>query len=299
MLGHSLVFAILPPRAMKSDIAIVGTGSLGSALALSLRRAGYPIVTLISRGSASSLRRAGRLARRVGARVSSIRAPILSARIFWLCVPDQDISSCAEMLAAAGNWKGKVALHASGALASSELRALKTRRAAVASAHPLMTFVADAKPLPTGVPFALEGDVAAVRAARQIVRDLGGHPFLIGKAEKPAYHAWGAFTSPLLVATLATAEQVALRAGIGRKLARRRMRPIVRQTIHNYFEKGPAEAFSGPLIRGDAATVEKHLKSLQQVPHARRVYRALAEAALNNLPAKNRKDLRKVLEKYS
>ena len=165
----------------------------------------------------------------------------------------------------------------------------------MASVHPLMSFVTKVRPSLAGVPFAVEGDAAAVRAARRLVRDMGGEPFAIAKAHKAAYHAWGGFTSPLLVSALAMAELVATRAGMSRKLARHRMEPIVRQTLANYFESGPADAFSGPIIRGDAATVQKHLKVLDRMPDAKRVYLALARAAIKNLPARNKGELSRIL----
>jgi predicted short-subunit dehydrogenase-like oxidoreductase (DUF2520 family) len=192
-------------------------------------------------------------------------------------------------------WDSKVALHSSGALESGELRALRRQGAAVASLHPLMTFVSGVTPSLSEVPFAVEGDPAAERVARSIARDLGGETFVIHKKDKPAYHAWGAFALPLLLAALVTAERVAGAAGIPRKSARKMMLPIVRQTLANYAEHGPKGAFSGPIIRGDAATLEKHLRVLRDVPEARDVYLALARSAVKNLPAKNRKRLRQVL----
>jgi predicted short-subunit dehydrogenase-like oxidoreductase (DUF2520 family) len=211
-------------------------------------------------------------------------------------VPDREISRCAEALARNSDWQSKIALHSSGALASSELAALKKKGAAVASVHPLMTFVRNVRPSLREVPFALEGDRIAVAKVRRIVHDLGGEPFRLDARYKPAYHAWGGFTSPLLVALLATGEQVAMQAGMSQTLARRRMAKIVRQTISNYFDKGPADAFSGPIIRGDAPTVQKHLKVLNETPEAKQAYVALARSALKHLPGKNKSVLTRILE---
>ena len=111
--------------------------------------------------------------------------------------------------------------------------------------------------------FALEGDAQAVRAARRIARDLGGRAVLIDARRKPMYHAFGAFTSPLIVATIAAAERVARKAGLDRASARAAIAPIFRQTVANYFEHGPAGAFSGPLVRGDVETVRRHLEVLR------------------------------------
>jgi predicted short-subunit dehydrogenase-like oxidoreductase (DUF2520 family) len=282
-------------RMAKPRIAIVGAGNLASALAAPLHRAGYGIELIVSRGQGVSLRRARRLAREVGASaVASGRARI-RAEIVWFCVPDGAIASAARSLTKAADWKGKVALHSSGALTSDELDVLRKQGAAVASVHPLMTFVRGSRPPLAEVPFAIEGDRKAVRAARAIVLDLRGRPFAIQKRHKEAYHTWGMFASPLLTALLAATENVAFAAGVSRKAARERMLPILKQTLANYARLGAAESFSGPIARGDIETVKKHLRVLRKIPGAREVYASLARAALRDLPAKNRAALSKVL----
>src|SRR5580698_5967196 len=218
---------MLPAMAAKPQIAIVGPGRLGSALAISLKRAGYEISEIVSRNNAGSKQRARSLARRVGARVSPGDNARLDADIVWFCVPDREIASSSRQLASVVDWRKKIAFHSSGALASDELKSLRQGGAVVASVHPLMTFVTGSMPSLIGVPFAMEGDAAAVRSARQIVRALGGEAFTIRKQYKAAYHAWGAFASPLLVAMLVTAEQLARKAGLSAVEARKKMLPIL------------------------------------------------------------------------
>lgn len=276
----------------KPTVAIIGAGNLGSALALSLHAVGYTIAEVVVRRRTN---RSQTLARRVGARLVVLGAP-LSADLVWLCVPDQRISNCAGAISTTSNWAAKVAFHASGALTSDELHPLRNRGAAVASVHPLMTFVQRVIPSLASVPFALEGDKRALPVARRIVRDLGGLPFSISKQHKPAYHAWGGFASPLLLSVLVTAERVAGAAGIKPASARKMMLPIVHQTLSNYAERGPDGAFSGPVVRGDADTIRKHLRVLRRMPEARDVYLALVRAALRNLPTRNPKGLADALK---
>jgi predicted short-subunit dehydrogenase-like oxidoreductase (DUF2520 family) len=232
------------------------------------------------------------LARRVGACAAILGRSELDANLVWLCVPDGAIAACAKQLAPA---EGKIVLHSSGALTSDELNALRMRGVRVASVHPMMTFVAKVTPSLKGVGFAMEGDREAVRVAKAVVERLGGESFLISKKDKALYHAWGTFVSPLVTALLASSEEVAGAAGISRAMARRWMSPIVRQTIENYAEQGAEGSFSGPIIRGDAATIKKHLQVLWRLPMARRVYLALARSALRTLPARNSKELRALL----
>jgi len=285
--------------AAKPHITIVGAGNLGAALAAALMRASYPIDAIVAHTGGESLRRAKALARQVGATAMAAGQAQIIGNVIWFCVPDGQISHAARALAGKGIWKGTVALHSSGALTSDELSALRQRGATVASVHPLMTFVRRSRPSLAGVPFAIEGDSHAVRVARRIVKDLRGQPFSIKKRDKAAYHAWGAFASPLLTALLATTEQVATAAGVTRKAARQRMLPILAQTVANYAALGAAGSFSGPIVRGDADTVNKHLRVLQRTPLARDVYIALAKAALEYLPAKQKPRLRRILASRS
>jgi predicted short-subunit dehydrogenase-like oxidoreductase (DUF2520 family) len=290
--------AMLPAMRSKPAIAIVGAGNLANALAPSLYAAGYEIESIIGRAPAASRAKARRLAREVDACASTQLPRNSRAVVVWFCVPDGEIHKVAQSAAEQLDWNRRIALHSSGALTSDELDALRQRGAAVASAHPLMTFVHRSRPPFTAVPFAIEGDLRAVRVARRVVKDLGGHAYAIRKEQKAAYHAWATFVSPLFTALMATAEQVAQAAGIPEKQSRRRMIPILRQTLENYAALGPAGGFSGPIIRGDVQTVRQHLQVLRGMTNAQEVYRALARAALDNLPAKKKGELRDLLESW-
>lgn len=295
--------AILPgmsgKKSAKPRIAMVGAGSLASALATSLHQAGYVVEQIIARTSGASLQKAKRLASEIGASATALgrdKGGIhVNAEVVWFCVPDGAIASAARSLATAIEWRDKVALHSSGALTSDELSVLRGRGAAVGSAHPLMTFVRGSRPTLAGVPFAVEGDRKAVQAARAIVKNLGAEAYSIRAEDKTAYHAWGTFASPLFTALLATCEQMAGGAGVRRSAARKRMLPMLKQTLANYEAFGAAGTFSGPIVRGDADTVRRHVAILHKANVARAVYVALARAALAYLPAKNKDSLRRIL----
>jgi predicted short-subunit dehydrogenase-like oxidoreductase (DUF2520 family) len=284
-------------------ITIIGAGRLANYLAVALRAAGFRITEVIARDSPRSRRRARTLALKVGAQAVTADSAALDATLLWFCVPDREIRGVASALSrrllaravVGGGAKVRFALHSSGALSSRELDPLRRAGIAVASAHPLMTFVAGARPSLTGVPFAVEGDASATRVARGMVRALGGECFSLPASRKAAYHAWATLTSPLLLAFLVTLEEAARAAGLTRPEARRKSLPIIRQTLENYSRLGPARSFSGPLVRGDAETVAKHLGVLKKHPGAREVYVALARAALRGLPVKNREKLKRLL----
>ena len=275
----------------KPRISIIGPGRLGTSLARSLHAAGYKIAEIVYRPGPSA-RGARALARQLKAQ--AILYPEQYAPVVFLCVGDTQLGAAAQDLAN-WEWKGRVALHTSGAMTSDVLTLLRQKGAAVGSMHPMMSFVGGAATPLKGVSFALEGDAKALRVAKGIVRGLGGRSFVLEKSAKPLYHAFGAFTSPLLVATLAAGERAAREAGLSQAQAEQAMRPIVAQTLKNYLEKGSAGAFSGPLVRGDVATIGKHLEVLRALPEIRAAYVALVRCALEALPVKSADDIAALL----
>ena len=250
---------------------------------------------IVTRAGKKPSKKAAEVAHKAGAAAVALDRAKLDADLLWLCVPDDAIGDCAKRIAKCGT-TAKIALHSSGALPSDVLEPLRKRGLAVAAAHPLMSFVAGPAPPMRDVLFAVEGDRAAVAAARKMARELGAVPFTIRKDKKALYHAFSAFISPLLIAHFATAERLALEAGVPRASVRKAMQPIVRRTLENYFTNGGAAAFSGPLVRGDVETVRKHLKALRTFPEALGLYSALVKQALEVLPVANGKALKHLLK---
>jgi predicted short-subunit dehydrogenase-like oxidoreductase (DUF2520 family) len=284
-----------PRPKRKATVTLIGAGNLAHALGPALRAAGYVIDVVAARETASSRRRAAMLAGRIGAKAIRLEDAGPGSDILWICHTDDALAETGRNLARKHGWKNKIVFHSSGALTSDVLSPLKRAGASVASLHPMMTFVPGAAPKMRGVPFAVEGDSRAVAAARAVVKNLGAEIFEIKKAAKPLHHALGSFSSPLVVATLATAERVGRGAGLTVSQTRRLMGPILLQTMKNYQERGAAAAFSGPIKRGDLNTVRRHLQQLKRVPGASEVYRALVKSALIDLPSTKKRELAKLL----
>ncbi len=284
-------------KTRRPTITLIGAGSLAHALGPALRAGGYRIEAVAGRNTAPSQKRAVALARKLGAKAIRLEEAGPSSDVIWLCHTDDAVPETARRLARKPGWKGKIVFHSSGALTSAVLAPLKRAGAHTASLHPMMTFVPGTTPRMKAVPFAVEGDRPAVSIARRIVRNLGAEIFPIKKEAKVLYHALGSFSSPLVVATLVTAERVGRAAGLSRSQTRKVMAPILRQTIQNYVKSGPAAAFSGPIKRGDLETVRRHLRELKRVPGASEVYRALVKSALRDLPAGNRMALEALLQR--
>jgi predicted short-subunit dehydrogenase-like oxidoreductase (DUF2520 family) len=164
---------------MRGALAIIGAGRVGRALGKRLHELGWKIGAIVAQSEASA-RKAVRFIGAGRAR-ATISRDVLASKLILICTPDDAIDGVAKELARIGaeELRGKVVLHTSGALDSKALRAMRKCGAAVGSMHPLQSFSGVAIPPLEGKVFAIEGDPAAVRLARQIARALGGLPVQI------------------------------------------------------------------------------------------------------------------------
>lgn len=281
----------------KPHITLIGAGNLAHALGPALNAAGYKIDVVVSRPLQKSKKRAAALAKKLNADLVTLDQFRPASEIIWLCHTDDALAETARLLARKKGWQDKIVLHSSGALSSEILAPVQRSGAHTASLHPMMTFVPGTVPAMEKVPFTVEGDRKAVAAAKKIVKAMKAEVFEIRKESKVLYHALGSFSSPMIVATLVTAERVGKAAGLSAKQVAKVMRRILLQTIENYLERGPAAAFSGPIKRGDLNTVRRHLRDLRRVPGAIDVYRALVRSALMDLPSENQTAMRSLIRK--
>jgi predicted short-subunit dehydrogenase-like oxidoreductase (DUF2520 family) len=132
--------------------------------------------------------------------------------------------------------------------------------------HPLQTFSGIGVPPLEGKVFAIEGDTAAVRMARQIARALGAVPVHIDGAKKPLYHAAGALAAGNVLALMEAATRLMTAAGMKRREAMRALLPLTRQVLENFERLGPRAAWTGPLSRGDYGVVAAHMAAMKDLP---------------------------------
>lgn len=267
---------------MEKTLAIVGAGRVGRALGRRLRELGWKIGVVVARSEASS-RRAVRFIG-TGKPHGGLTRHVLLSHLILISTPDDIVSDVARELARMGGeeLRGKVVLHTSGAQDSRALRPLKEFGAVVGSMHPLQTFSGVGVPDLEGKVFAVEGDLLAVRAARQIARALGGSPVQIAAGKKVLYHAAAVLAAGHVLALAEAATQLFISLGIKRSEATRALLPLTRQVLDNFERVGPRAAWTGPLARGDYRIVESHLRAL----HDSREEVALAYEALNRLAAR-------------
>jgi predicted short-subunit dehydrogenase-like oxidoreductase (DUF2520 family) len=228
------------------SIAIVGAGRVGFALAAALRAAGLGVTGPLGH-----------------APPPPPRAAVL------LCVPDDEIAAAA---AAVEPRDGRLVGHCSGA---NGLDVLAPHEAF--SLHPLMTVPRDAAPdVLRGAGCAVAGATPrALEAARSLATAAGMRPAEVADEDRAAYHAAAAIASNFLVTLEGAAETLAATAGVDRAM----LAPLVRAAVDNWARLGAHEALTGPIARGDEATVARQRDAVaERAPELLDLFDALAGA---------------------
>jgi predicted short-subunit dehydrogenase-like oxidoreductase (DUF2520 family) len=242
------------PSPLSAALAIVGRGRVGASIARAAELAGIEV--------------------RLAGRDDLVEACQDSGAVL-ICVPDDAIADVCARIAAAG--PPALVGHVSGASTLDVLASASDRGAATFSLHPLQTF-ADRNTSVEGTPAAIAGSSDdALAFARSLAEALGMRPFEVPEENRAAYHAAAAMASNLLIALEESAAGLLERAGVAD--SRELLAPLVLRTAANWAERGP-DALTGPIARGDRATVERHRAALAETaPEILPAYDALAARA--------------------
>jgi predicted short-subunit dehydrogenase-like oxidoreductase (DUF2520 family) len=258
---------------------IVGAGHVGRALGRLFAAAGaFAVQDVLTRSEAS----ADGAVRFIGAgRALASFDQLRPADAWMLAVGDDHIAPVAARLAASGLLENAVVFHCSGAKASGELGAAAVAGARTASVHPIRSF---ADPEAVAAQFAgtfcgIEGDPAALAVLAPAFEAIGARLVPIDAAAKTVYHAASVFASNYLVTVLDAALRAYQAAGIAEDVARELARPLATETLANVLRLGAEGALSGPIARGDVATVQRQQAAVTawDAPTGQ-LYAALAEA---------------------
>ena len=266
---------------MAPTLNIIGAGRLGRVLGRLFAASGaFVVQDVLTRSTRSALEAVDFIG--AGRAVGSMHA-LRHADAVMLAVGDDQIEpACAALAASAACvLDGVLVFHCSGALSAAALHAAARQGALTASVHPVRSF---ADPQQVARDFAgtwcgLEGDARALALLAPALAAIGARPVPIDAAAKTVYHAASVFASNYLVTLLDTALRAYQAAGIPEQVARELARPLAAETLDNVFRLGPRAALSGPIARGDFATVARQQAALDGWDaHAGRLYRALADA---------------------
>ena len=264
---------------MALSLNIVGAGHVGRVLGRLFHQRGvFTLQDVLTRSIAS----AEDAVAFIGAgRALAQAADLRPAQVWMLAVGDDQIAPVCAALAASGLLEGATVFHCSGAKASTELQAASEAGARVASVHPVRSF---ADPAAVAAAFdgtwcGVEGDPDALALLSPACEAIGARLVTIDAAAKTVYHAASVFASNYLVTVLDAALRAYVAAGVPPTVARELARPLASETLANVFKLGAPGALSGPIARGDVATVARQHAALQDwdAPTAA-LYAALVDA---------------------
>ena len=256
-------------------LGIVGAGSVGQALARLLATDFEVLVTSRSRDHTEAVL-AG-----VNAQAATLQALASNSDCVIVAVPDRAVLPVAQGLV---QHKPPAVLQTSGALGPDSLDPLRKHGIPCATFHPLQTFPspdAGVDRLP-GSFFGICGDVRALRWCERLAEALRCTALRVEEDRLPLYHSAAVLASNCAVGLVDAAASLMEAAGVARTDVRRALRPLVNASIENAFTMESSQALTGPVARGDAVTVRRHLGSLRDSPTALvGLYRAFGEHLLD------------------
>ncbi len=265
---------------MKS-LNIIGAGRVGRTLGRLWRDQNvFQVRGVLTRDAASAREATGFIH---GGEPHETITRMPAADVWLLATPDSAIAATSVTLAGSGRLRaGDVVFHCSGALASSELHAVRRCGALIASVHPLKSFATPDGAVQTfaGTYCAVEGDANALAVLKPAFAAIGAQLVDIDAQHKVLYHAASVLVCNNLTALMEAGLLCYEKAGLPRDTASRMMEPLVRETIDNVFNLGTAQALTGPVARGDVAVVEKQLQALYAFdPRLADIYQSLGVLA--------------------
>jgi len=265
------------------SVIVCGPGRVGMSLILALKSAGRQVSQIIgpSSESVSGLHRLDLSQVPAYAGLQEWRIPD-DPHILFLSVPDDVLPETVHNLTrkcSRNLSSGWIALHTSGVHRSSVLEPLRHIGMRVGGWHPLQTFPRPDGKIFSGIPISLEGDTAAVETGREFATLLGALPLILPAELKPLYHCLCTISSSHVAALLLFCyEALRIFPAESRSLIRQGLLNISRAALENLEGSLPKDALTGPVVRGDHETVQKHLDELsRRFPHWHPVYKSLNE----------------------
>ncbi|HXY54826.1 MAG TPA: DUF2520 domain-containing protein [Nitrospirota bacterium] len=269
-------------------VAIIGAGRVGSSVGYLLKRAGYPVTAVVARTMASAVRASGFIGE--GKPATDAVMAAAGAELVFITTPDGIIKEvCDKIAAAAGFRPGALVIHMSGAHELDLLNAARRTGAYRAVLHPLQSLASceqGAKMLP-GSYFRIEADPEVLKAAKDIVKALGGIELVMPKwsSHKDSaalYHAGAVAVSNYFVALVDYGLKFYQALGADKKEALKAVLPLIRGTLHNIETLGIPDALTGPIMRGDTQTVLDHVEAMRRrAPDLLSLYKDLARQTVS------------------
>ncbi|MDQ1733582.1 MAG: hypothetical protein QOK10_3741 [Pseudonocardiales bacterium] len=252
-----------PTGAPRLRVAVIGVGRVGSVLGAALSRAGH-FVAAGTGVSDESRRRAERLLPDVPLMPADEAAAL--ADLVLITVPDDQLAGLVAGLARTATWRaGQLAVHTSGAHGIAVFAPAEELGVVGMALHPVMTFAGRGEDLQRleGAAFGVTAPEEFRPVAETLVIELGGEPVWVPEAARAGYHAALSMGSNHLVTLVNDSAEVLRAAGV--ENPSRLLGPLLSASLDNALRIGD-EALTGPVSRGDSATVAAHIDALAGTP---------------------------------
>ena len=267
-------------------VGILGTGRVGSILGAALARAGHEVVAA-SGVSRESRQRAERMLPDTA--ILATDDVVRAAELVVIAVPDDVLRGLIAGLASTETWRaGQIVLHTSGAHGISVLDPAAARGVLPLALHPAMTFAGRPEDLDRlrGVRFGVTAPEEFRAVAETLVLEIGGEPVWVPELARPLYHAALTLGSNYLVTLVNDCVEMLTAAGV--EAPAQLLEPLLSAALDNALRLGDP-ALTGPISRGDAATVAVHVDTLARVaPQELVVYAAMGRRTAERAQAAGR-----------
>ncbi len=265
-------------------LGFVGAGKAGSALAVALSTAGYPVTSVSSRtpGHAETV------ARHTGATICASPADAAKlSEVLFLTVPDGAVREVAAEIARSGGFRaGGAVVHVSGVLPLDVLQEAGSSETLTGIFHPLQALAGvGSSPLLQRAYVGIEADPDLLPVLRTMVRDLQATPLHLSGVSRAPYHLAAVLAANYPLALLAAASDLMREAGVADECSLNALLPLAHGSLLNLSSRGFPAGLTGPAARGDDATVRQHMEYLRvHRPELLEAYRAVGLLLLNALP---------------
>ena len=252
----------------------MGAGRAGAVLGAALRRAGHHVVAVSAVSDLSRLRAEALLP---GVPILPVPEVVRDAELVLISVPDDALPDLVSGLVGTGDLRaGQFVAHPSGRFGI-EVLAPATAAGAIGFAlHPVMTFTGTSVDLARleGCPFGVTSEESMRPVAEALVVEMGGEPVWVPESARSMYHAALVFGANYLMTVVLQSVELLTAAGI--PTPERLLAPLLGASLDNALRHGDA-SLTGPVARGDAATVADHLRTMSDLsPVVTDAYRSLA-----------------------
>lgn len=242
---------------MGKSVCIIGNGRVGTALERSLSFAtNYSPLEIISRNAFEQ--------QKLGI-----------ADIYCIATPDKHIFETAQKLVSLGKvGENTLVIHLSGVHTSDLLVQAGIKKGI--SFHPARSFQKDRGSF-HGCIVTIEGSSAGVDEGVALARALGARPIVINGQNKSLYHVATVFSSNFIVALLSITEDLLKESGLREEEAAVLSRDLAASALQNIADNSLQIGLTGPVARGDTATVEIHQNTLKDKPEISQLYSGLTK----------------------